>query len=493
MIRIDMSEYMEKHSVSRLIGAPPGYIGFDEGGQLTEAVRRSPHSVVLLDELEKAHTDVLNILLQVMEDGMLTDGKGRTINFKNTILVMTSNVGSKRILDLFRSERPTYSQAGANGGITTSPVSAPPAVAVQPPPAAAAAETAVVNGDSQSVKSPISKIDAQPISSEEALRKIRESPEAMSMLLKASSDPKIMDAIRTAMNGSPADMLKLAQRDPDVANFLQDLWSKLEGDGNTSASPNARDTTNVVSANGNAASSGLDTIRANVQASLNGGSAAKDKRDEVDTASIKVTAPSEYEVVTVEDVFYQKLSELVKEELESAMKPEFLNRVDEIIVFSPLSLDNLSMIASLIVEKIVQRAQKEQKMRLTVESCVVDRVAEEGSMSADQFGARPMRRAAQRYVEDSLSDAIVQGFLKEGDEAVITLMESSSDRVQLDRVMIKRLRDNQSIVVTIDDGEGGIGSTRSHRTNGEAASRTVPSSSSSTSSPIAEAHTQSSQ
>ena len=102
MIRVDMSEYMEKHSVSRLIGPPPGYIGYESGGQLTEAVRKAPHSVVLLDEIEKAHEDVLNILLQIMEDGILTDGKGRTVNFKNTILVMTSNVGSKRILEVAR-------------------------------------------------------------------------------------------------------------------------------------------------------------------------------------------------------------------------------------------------------------------------------------------------------------------------------------------------------------------------------------------------------
>ena len=92
MVRIDMSEYMEKHSVSRLVGAPPGYVGYDEGGQLTEAVRRRPYSVVLLDEIEKAHPDVFNTLLQVMDDGRLTDGQGRTVGFKNTVLIMTSNI-----------------------------------------------------------------------------------------------------------------------------------------------------------------------------------------------------------------------------------------------------------------------------------------------------------------------------------------------------------------------------------------------------------------
>ncbi|HEY5801075.1 MAG TPA: AAA family ATPase, partial [Burkholderiaceae bacterium] len=97
LIRIDMSEYMEKHSVARMIGAPPGYVGYDEGGYLTEAVRRKPYSVILLDEIEKAHPDVFNVLLQVLDDGRMTDGQGRTVDFKNTVIVMTSNLGSQQI------------------------------------------------------------------------------------------------------------------------------------------------------------------------------------------------------------------------------------------------------------------------------------------------------------------------------------------------------------------------------------------------------------
>ena len=97
MVRLDMSEYMEKHSVARLIGAPPGYVGYDEGGQLTEAVHRRPYAVILLDEIEKAHPDVLNVLLQLLDDGRLTDGKGRTVDFKNTVVIMTSNIGSREI------------------------------------------------------------------------------------------------------------------------------------------------------------------------------------------------------------------------------------------------------------------------------------------------------------------------------------------------------------------------------------------------------------
>jgi ATP-dependent Clp protease ATP-binding subunit ClpB len=105
MIRIDMSEFMEKHSVARLIGAPPGYVGYDEGGYLTEAVRRRPYAVVLFDEIEKAHPEVFNVLLQILDDGRMTDGHGRTVDFTNTMIIMTSNVGSQWIQELGRRDR----------------------------------------------------------------------------------------------------------------------------------------------------------------------------------------------------------------------------------------------------------------------------------------------------------------------------------------------------------------------------------------------------
>ena len=105
MVRIDMSEYMEKHAVARLIGAPPGYVGFEEGGQLTEAVRRRPHSVILFDEIEKAHPEVFNVFLQILDDGRLTDSQGRTVDFRNTVIIMTSNIGSQYILEAFGQGR----------------------------------------------------------------------------------------------------------------------------------------------------------------------------------------------------------------------------------------------------------------------------------------------------------------------------------------------------------------------------------------------------
>src|SRR5207302_19071 len=108
MVRLDMSEYMEKHAVARMIGAPPGYVGYEEGGQLTETVRRRPYSVILFDEIEKAHPDVFNVLLQILDDGRLTDSKGRTVDFKNTVLIMTSNLGSREIQSVSDDEKQVH-------------------------------------------------------------------------------------------------------------------------------------------------------------------------------------------------------------------------------------------------------------------------------------------------------------------------------------------------------------------------------------------------
>ena len=126
IVRIDMSEFMEKHSVARLIGAPPGYVGYEEGGYLTEAVRRRPYSVMLLDEVEKAHQDVFNVLLQVLDDGRLTDGQGRTVDFRNTVIIMTSNLGLRRDPGAGRREAVRADEGrgdGARAGATSGPSS----------------------------------------------------------------------------------------------------------------------------------------------------------------------------------------------------------------------------------------------------------------------------------------------------------------------------------------------------------------------------------
>lgn len=276
IIRIDMSEYMERFSVSRLVGAPPGYVGFDEGGQLTEAIRRKPHSVVLFDELEKAHEDVLNVLLQILDEGTLTDGKGRTVSFKNCIFVMTSNIGSQEILKISRGENPT------------------------------------------------------------------------------------------AADGSSAGM-------------------------------------------------------------------------------------------TVEGA--------VKSELEKKMKPELLNRIDEIVVFQPLSDDVLIAIAQNILDETILRAASEQDMEVTATRDLMAMVTREGAFSAAQFGARPMRRAAKRFLEDTLSEAIMREFLHEGDEVIVDMAsESEASGFTGDGrkiVKVTRVTNGKESILIPVDGDAGIGSIES--------------------------------
>jgi ATP-dependent Clp protease ATP-binding subunit ClpC len=234
MIRLDMSEFMERHTVSKLIGSPPGYVGFNEGGQLTEAVRRRPYTVVLFDEIEKAHPDVFNLLLQLLEDGRLTDSKGRTVDFKNTLIIMTSNIGSKVI------------EKGGGG-----------------------------------------------------------------------------------------------------------LGFEFSGE-------------------------------------------------------------------AAEDTQYNRIRSLVNEELKQYFRPEFLNRLDEIIVFRQLSRDEVKEIAKIMLKEVFGRME-EKGIHLSVTDAFKERLVEEGYNPS--YGARPLRRAVMRLLEDSLAEEFLSGRIGEGDSAVVDVNE----------------------------------------------------------------------
>jgi len=231
IIRLDMSEYMEKHTVARLIGAPPGYIGHDEGGQLTEAVRRKPYSVILLDEIEKAHTDVFNTLLQVMEDGRLTDSKGRTVNFRNTVIIMTSNLGASSI------------RKDATVGFVT----------------------------------------------------------------------------------------------------------------------------------------------------------RENEKDD-----------------------YERMKTKIMEEVKKAFKPEFLNRLDEIIVFHSLNNDQLKEIVSLMINGLIKRLAQ-QEVEVEVTEAVKEVIIKEGYNPS--FGARPLRRAIQNLLEDRLSEELLKETFRKGDKVIVDAEE----------------------------------------------------------------------
>ena len=358
-----------------------------------------------------------------MEDGVLTDGKGRTVNFKNSILVMTSNVGSKRILEIVRKDLREVSRE--------------------------ILDTTKTNGES-AISSPSTankKLDIEPLKPEEVLEKMQSNPKAGAMMLEASRDPELMEAMRTAMNGSPADLLQRGRDNPKIAKFLQELWAILEEDGvPTPAQPES-----------NPVQSGLDAIRGSLQETI---SALSDSAENIVATTTGDATTESSNDESLDHPLYADLVSAVKEELESAMRPELLNRIDEIVVFSPLSTNDLAMIARILVDKTIQRAVLEQKMDLFVGDSVVNRIMEEGSANADQFGARPMRRAAQRYVEDSVSDAIVQGFLKEGEAATIELGSRNGQR-RRDTIIITRKHDGKSISVEVEDADGCIGNSKS--------------------------------
>jgi ATP-dependent Clp protease ATP-binding subunit ClpC len=240
MIRLDMSEYMERHTVSKLIGSPPGYVGYNEGGQLTEAVRRRPYTVVLFDEIEKAHPDVFNMLLQILEDGRLTDAKGRTVDFKNTLLIMTSNIGSKVI------------EKGGGG-------------------------------------------------------------------------------------------LGFEFATEDAAESQ-----------------------------------------------------------------------------------YNRIRSLVNEELKQYFRPEFLNRLDEIIVFRQLKEDEIKEIADIMLKEVFNRL-KDQGITLEVTESFKNRLVKEGYNPS--YGARPLRRAIMRLLEDSLAEEILSGRVKDGDTAIVDVDEDGQVKV----------------------------------------------------------------
>jgi len=242
MIRLDMSEFMERHTVSKLIGSPPGYVGFNEGGQLTEAVRRRPYTVVLFDEVEKAHPDVFNLLLQLLEDGRLTDSKGRTVDFKNTLLIMTSNIGSKVI------------EKGGGG-----------------------------------------------------------------------------------------------------------LGFEFSGN-------------------------------------------------------------------SVEDSQYNRIKSLVNEELKQYFRPEFLNRLDEIIVFRQLSKNEVKEIAEIMLKEVFARLQ-DKGIKLNVTDSFKERLVEEGYNPS--YGARPLRRAVMRLLEDSLAEEVLSGRIKDGDKAIVDVDDNKKVTINI--------------------------------------------------------------
>eukprot|EP00636_Phaeomonas_parva_P005664 CAMPEP_0118853596 /NCGR_PEP_ID=MMETSP1163-20130328/2125_1 /TAXON_ID=124430 /ORGANISM="Phaeomonas parva, Strain CCMP2877" /LENGTH=891 /DNA_ID=CAMNT_0006786175 /DNA_START=216 /DNA_END=2887 /DNA_ORIENTATION=- len=296
MVRLDMSEYMERHTVSRLTGPPPGYVGYEAGGQLTEAVRRQPHCLVLLDEVEKAHPDVFNVLLQVLDDGRLTDSAGRTVDFSNAMLIMTANVGSRAIL-----EGMAATQAAEGDSSDAEAADAPSPVYTPPPPEPSPAERLVAAFDA-----------------------LQDATEAM--VGEGGFDA-----------GANADIKKilsdLSQQGASLRNALGDDVPPLP-----------------------AAASSTRGAAAAAAAPLNGEGAA--------------TSTPNYD--------YDAIVATVKGELGEHFRPEFLNRLDELVVFQPLPSGDLTSVARLLIGAVRETARAELDVDVDVSDAFVARVVRDG-------------------------------------------------------------------------------------------------------------------
>lgn len=343
MIRLDMSEYMEKHEVAKLVGAPPGYVGYEEGGQLTEAVRNKPYSIVLLDEIEKAHPDVFNILLQLLEDGRLTDNKGNTISFKNTVIIATSNIGSQMIQQKLQD---LNAQSGTPMATDVSPAADPNA---QPP----------VNGNTPSTQQTAPTDPNQP-----------QQPGGV-----------VVNAQNVSVTpGAPAQPTPVT---PSPMNGVTN-----EAPGATPATPGAP---NVNPTSAPAVAPANSIVDPN---SANSSDPEAQKRNKV----------------------FKELSSIVMEELTKHFRPELINRFDEVVIFEPLSQENMMQIARLGIEA-TKKMLKDQEINLEISETALRQLAKEGYDPA--YGARPLRRLIQRSIENPIAIYLIQRSAGKGDTILI--------------------------------------------------------------------------
>jgi ATP-dependent Clp protease ATP-binding subunit ClpA len=292
MTRIDMSEYQEKHSVSRLVGAPPGYVGYDEGGQLTDSVRKKPYSVVLFDEVEKAHPDILNVLLQILEDGRLTDSQKRLVPFENTIIIMTSNAAADEIQQIIKAER--------------------------------ASKTTV---ETEEIKEEVDNQIVQYKDEYSGAIKFLESPITENFLTD------IKEQLRVEFEKSFRNLKEY--------DFLEEQLKENK-------TPKGKNTNSPATSN---------------------------------------------------------LKGAVLERLSTMFLPEFLNRLDDIIIFQPLKPEELRKICDIMVREVGERIKSKQIL-LSVDEKVKVKLTREGYNP--MFGARPLRRLVTKYIEDLISENILK-------------------------------------------------------------------------------------
>jgi len=309
MVRIDMSEYMEKFSVQRLIGAPPGYVGYDEGGQLTEAVRRRPYSVILLDEIEKAHPDVFNVLLQVLDDGRLTDGQGRQVSFRNAIIIMTSNVGSQFIRE--------FNARQFAGG---------------------------------------------------------EEPTGT------------LDKLGSSFGADKGDMAAQLSDAGGMKGMVDGMVSEISE------------------------RLGMEGTGSKHSVKRSGGSGQAEFGPQAEQLSRR------------------RLERAIDEALRATFRPEFLNRIDDIIIFQALDMSDIDVIVDLQLAEVCQRLEG-RKISVQVAPAAAEQLAIDGFDPV--YGARPLKRLIQRNIVDLLATKIVAGQIHEGDHLLVDLDDRSEYAVKV--------------------------------------------------------------
>ena len=345
MVRIDMSEFMERHSVAKLIGSPPGYVGFSEGGLLTEEIRRKPYSVVLFDEAEKAHPDIFNILLQILEDGRLTDAQGKLIDFRNTLLILTSNIGSADIA-------PKSSNDTSENG---------------------------------------KKVDRS--------KEIEETEEALNELdeINKFKIPKIDEKILEEKEADKTDKTDKTEDDNAMTKEeLQEIY--------------------------------------NLGYDFNG--EFEDYRVIDEGIEIEDEEPMDPE--------YAKIYKTVNEALKGFFRPEFLNRLDEIIVFKPLTIEDVGKIAIIMLNQLTERVE-EQGYTIEVDDLAKGILIKEGFDPI--YGARPLRRAIMNLLEDKLAELFLTQKIKPGNHIHVT---ASDNRIKLkvqNASPVKVLVDEEALIL----------------------------------------------
>jgi ATP-dependent Clp protease ATP-binding subunit ClpA len=364
MIRFDMSEFMEKFTISRLIGSPPGYVGYDEGGQLTDSVRQKPYSVVLFDEVEKAHPDILNVLLQILEDGRLTDTQKRLVPFENTLIIMTSNAAAEEIQQIIKAERESK-----------------------------------VNELPEKVVENIEK-------KEESLNVYEDEYSGVIQFLESPITENFLVDIKDELNVEFESSFRALDDHEFLENEIRKSHDKAQIYLKDLREDPSQDLENIEDED----VEDLETLR--------DPKGLGDLEDSVDQEDLGDQEGQKKQEVN------STLKGAVLERLSTMFLPEFLNRLDDIIIFQPLKPEELRKICDIMVREVAERVKPKQII-LVVDDAVKAKLTREGYNPA--FGARPLRRLVTKYVEDLISENLLTNPITTHDRIIKIILNEDGE------------------------------------------------------------------